>query len=213
MLKRLANLPFPVLILAATLLAAVTLAAMTWRQQSFIGLWLTPDQQAARLFREVRFEAAADRFQDPAWQGIAYYRHGAYAEAADAFGRLGTAEGFFNRGNAFMKQFAYGKAITAYEQALAEAPDWQQARENLALARYTRDYIEAAREQSSTEGKLGEDDVVYDNERNRGQEAQVDRRSVLEAASAEKWMRSVDTETADFLRSRFLLEASRRGEL
>jgi Ca-activated chloride channel family protein len=111
-----------------------------------------------------------------------------------------------------MKQFEFSKAITAYEQALVEAPEWREAADNLELARYTREYIEGAREQSST-GELGADDVVYDNERNRGQETEVDRESMLEAASAEKWMRSVDTETADFLRSRFLLEASRRGEL
>jgi Ca-activated chloride channel family protein len=211
MLKRFLDLPFWLLALAATALAALTLAGLGWQQGGFTSLWLTPDQQGARRFEKNQFESAALRFEDPAWQGIAHYRNGAYAEAAGAFGRLGTAEGFFNRGNAFMKQFEYGKAITAYEQALKEAPDWQLARENLALARHTRDYIEDAREQSST-GKLEADDVVYDNERNRGQEIQVDRESVLEAASAEKWMRSVDTQTADFLRSRFLLEASRRGE-
>ena len=207
------SLPISVLALIVSLLVAGILATMAWQQNGFINLWLTPDQQATRLLRDNRFEEAAEKFDDPGWQGIARYRHGDYAEAAEAFGRLGSAEGFFNRGNAFMKQFQYGKAITAYEQALAEAPDWQLARENLALARHTRDYIEDAREQSSTDGKLEADDVVYDNERNRGQQTQVDRESALEAASAEKWMRSIDTETADFLRSRFLLEASRRGEL
>ena len=143
---------------------------------------------------------------------MARYRNGEYTEAAEAFGRIGTAEGFFNRGNAFMKSFEFGKAITAYEQAVAEAPDWQEAADNLALARHTLDYVEEAREQGST-GKLEADDVVYDNERSRGQEISVDRESTLEAASAEKWMRSVDTQTADFLRSRFQLEAVRRGEL
>lgn len=212
MLKRLTGLPFYTLAIGVTLLATLALAGLAWRQASFIGLWLTPDQQAARHFSQGNLEEAADLFENPAWQGIARYRLGDYAEAAEAFGRLGTAEGFYNRGNAFMKQFQYGKAITAYEQALVEAPEWELALENLALARHTRDYIEGAREQSST-GKLEADDIVYDNERNRGQETRVDRESVLEAASAEKWMRSVDTQTADFLRSRFLLEASRRGEL
>jgi len=36
--------------------------------------------------------------------------------------------------------------------------------------------------------------------------------SVMEAASAEKWMRSVNTETRDYLQMRFTLEASRPSQ-
>jgi hypothetical protein len=35
--------------------------------------------------------------------------------------------------------------------------------------------------------------------------------STIEMESAEKWMRGVDTETSDFLRTRFLLEATREA--
>ncbi len=198
--------------LGLTVLACAALLWLSIRQDGFINLWLSADQQARLAFEDKAYADAAATFRNPAWQGVAHYRNGAYAEAADAFGRIGTAEAFFNRGNAFMKRFEFSKAITAYEQAVAEAPGWPEAAENLALARYTLDYVEDAREQGST-GKLEADDVVYDNERGRGQEITVDRESSLEAASAEKWMRSVDTETADFLRSRFQLEAVRRGEL
>lgn len=207
-----ARAPFLTQALGFTAAILLILFGMSIRQDGFINLWLTADQQARLAFENKAYAEAANLFDDPNWQGVAHYRNGAYAEAADAFGRTGSAEAFFNRGNAFMKRFEFAKAITAYEQAVADAPDWQAAAENLALARYTLDYVEEAREQSST-GKLEADDVVYDNERERGQEITVDRESALEAASAEKWMRSVDTETADFLRSRFQLEAARRGEL
>ena len=216
MVKRLVmgfvNAPLPTQALGITTLAVLGIFILSARQGSFLDLWLTADQQAQLAFEDKAYQQAAETFIDPAWQGIANYRNGAYAEAAEAFARVGTAEGFFNRGNAFMKGFEFSKAITAYEQAVADAPDWLEAQENLALARHTLDYVEDAREQGST-GKLEADDVVYDNERNRGQETTVDRESALEAASAEKWMRSVDTQTADFLRSRFQLEAIRRGEL
>ncbi len=201
--------PFSLQALAVTAVACSALLWMSYHQGGFPGLWLTDDQQGQRAYEGRKFALAAEAFTDPAWRGTANYRAGTYTEAAESFGRLGTAVGFFNRGNAFMKSFEYSKAITAYEQAVAEAPDWREARENLALARYTLDYIEDNREQSST-GKLEADDVVYDNERNRGQEIEVDRESALQAESAEKWMRSVDTETAEFLRTRFFLEASRR---
>lgn len=216
MVKRL-TAPFLSMSLAVQLLlvsaiALIALSALGYRQGSLMGLWLTSDQQGRLLFERRQFSEAADVFADPAWQGVALYKSGRYPEAADAFARLGTAEGFFNRGDAFMKGFEYRKAITAFEQAVAEAPLWLEAQENLALARYTLEYIEATREQSST-GEMEADDVVYDNESGRGRETEVNRESTLEAQSAEKWMRSVDTETAEFLRTRFLLEASRRGEL
>ena len=77
------------------------------------------------------------------------------------------------------------------------------------------DYIERVREQSDTgdDTELGADDYVFDNTRKKGVEIEITQESTIELESAEKWMRSVDTQTRDFLRSRFLLEAVRRGDL
>ena len=112
-----------------------------------------------------------------------------------------------------MKAGAYGKAIVAYEQAVAEAPEWLEARENLDLAVYTLEYIERVREQSDTgdESEMSADDYVFDNTKERGLEVEITEQSTIEMESAEKWMRGVDTETRDFLRTRFLLEATREG--
>jgi Ca-activated chloride channel family protein len=198
-----------------TLTAAAILALLSWQRADFVGLWLTADQQAWRSYQRREFREAFETFADPEWKGVAAYRSGLYAESADAFGRTGNAAGFFNRGNAFMKGREYGKAITAYEEAVADAPEWIEARENLALARHVLDYIERVREQSDTgdDTELGADDYVFDNTRERGVEIEITRESTIELESAEKWMRSVNTETRDFLRSRFLLEAVRRGDL
>ncbi len=198
--------------------AAVAVAILFWMkgpEGEFIDLFLTSDQQGRTLYERKDYLAAAGAFSDPAWTGTAQYRAGKYSEAAESYGRLASAAGFFNRGNAFMRAFEYRKAITSYEQAVADAPDWDEARENLELARYTLGYIERAREQGDTgeQGGIGADDVAYDNTGERGEQTEVTRESAVEAQSAEKWMRSVDTETADFLRSRFLLEASREGDL
>jgi Ca-activated chloride channel family protein len=197
-----------------TIAAAAVLAWQSWRAGDLISPWLTPDQQGRRAYESLEFKDAYERFEDPAWKGVAAYDSGLYAESADAFGRIPTAEGFFNRGNAFMKGREYRKAIVAYEQAVAEAPQWAQARENLELAKYTLDYIERTREQSDPgEQSLGADDVVFDNTEQRGAEIEVTEQSTIELQSAEKWMRAVDTETRDFLRTRFMLEASRKGLL
>lgn len=196
-----------------SLLAAAALAWQLSRVGDFESLWLTPDQQARRAYEALEFPEAFERFEDPAWKGAAAYDSGLYEESAAAFGRIPTAVGFYNRGNAFMKARDYGKAIIAYEQAVAEAPDWVEARDNLELATYTLEYIERVREQSDTgdESELGADDYVFDNTKERGLEMEITDQSTVEMESAEKWMRGVDTETSDFLRTRFLLEATREG--
>ena len=197
-----------------TLVAAGMLVWQRVQEGDFLSLWLTPDQQARRAYEALEFREAYERFEDPAWKGIAAYDSGLYEESATAFGRIATAKGFYNRGNAFMKAGAYGKAIVAYEQAVAEAPDWVEARENLDLATYTLEYIERVREQSDTgdESELSADDYVFDNTKERGLEVEITEQSTIEMESAEKWMRGVDTETRDFLRTRFLLEATWEGE-
>ena len=201
-------------LLAVTLACAAVLLYLKGPEGEFVDLWLTHDQQGRRLFEMQEYESAAERFEDAGWKGTAQYKAGDYAEAAVTWGRVATAEGFYNRGNAHMKAFEYRPAIAAYELAVQEAPDWIEARENLELARYTLEYIERSREQSDTgeESGIGADDIVYDNKGERGMETQVSRDSVVSAQSAEKWMRSVDTDTADFLKSRFLLEANRRKQ-
>lgn len=211
--KRRDSLRFSAAFAFVTLL---TVGALLWQflqAGSFAALWMTPDQQARHLYEGLEFQEAYERFEDPAWKGVAAYDSGLYAESATAFGRTPTAEGFYNRGNAFMKARDYGKAIVAYEQAVADAPDWIEAVENLRLANYTLEYIERVREQSDTgdESELSADDYVFDNTKERGVEVEITQQSTIEMESAEKWMRGVDTETSDFLRTRFLLEATREG--
>jgi len=199
-------------LLAVTAAAALLLGWQTWRYGDFVGLWFTPDQQAQRAYDDLQFRLAAELFEDPAWKGVAEYRSGLYEASAASFGRIPTADGFFNRGNALMKNREYRQAVVAYEQAVADEPEWAAAADNLRLARYVVEYIERSREQSETgdQPDLGADDYVFDNTEERGRETQVTGESKIEIESAEKWMRAVDTETRDFLRSRFLLESARR---
>lgn len=191
---------------ALTLTAGIVIAVLSIERGDPLSLWLTPDQRGRLAYENLEFSAAADRYEDPAWRGTAAYAAGRYADAAEAFGRIAAAEGHYNRGNAFMKSFDYRKAIAAYEAAVEAAPDWPEAAQNLELARYVLDYVQDAREQGGT-GELGADDYRFDNTEERGREMTMTRESAIELQSAEKWMRSVDTETREFLRIRFELEA------
>lgn len=191
--------------------ALLALAILSVRAEHPLDIWLTADQQGRLAFTERDWARAMDLFDDPMWRGVAAYSDGKYPAAADSFGRIPSAVGFYNRGNAFMKGFEYRKAIAAYEQAVSEAPDWTDAADNLALARYTLDYIEATREAADTgdESELGADGYKFDNTEDRGKEMTITKESTMDLAAEEKWMRAVNTETRDFLRSRFELESDR----
>jgi len=207
--SRLGGLGGSALLVSAVFVLAI--GVLSIRENAFEALWLTPDQQGRLAYEAFDFHRAASHFEDPGWKAVAQYEAGLYKEAAMTFGRVPDAESFFNRGNAWLKAHAFAKAIRAFELAVDEAPDWTSAAENLALARYVLAYIEAARVDSDTgdETELGADEIVFDNKFERGKEIVITDESTIEAASAEKWMRSVDTETRDFLRGRFALEASR----
>ena len=211
LLDRARNMPFGSQAGAVTVVAVLVLIIMDIRNPDPAGLWLTPDQRGRLAYEDRRFADAADLFRDPMWKGTAEYAAGRYVEAAETFGRIPSAVGFFNRGVAFLKGREYAKAITAFKQAVADAPEWTEAMENLELSRYILEYLEATREQSSLgEQALGADDVRYDKQSEGGTEMVINQDSGIEMQSAEKWMRSVDTETGEFLRSRFELEARLR---
>ena len=52
------------------------------------GLFDNREQEAAKLFDQGEFEQAADRFSDDYRRGVAQYRAGEYADAADSFTRV-----------------------------------------------------------------------------------------------------------------------------
>ena len=86
-----------------TALGAIALGVAGWRTGDFSALWLTPDQQGRLAYENLEFAEAADLFEDPMWKATAAYAAGRYTEAADTFGRIPSAEGFYNRGNALLK--------------------------------------------------------------------------------------------------------------
>ncbi len=198
----------------ALLMAAGLAAAPGGRAEAGVIDWfLTPDQQGRLAYERKDFDAAAELFQDPLWRGQALYRDGQYEAAAEVFARLPSSEAAFAEGMAQIRNRGYRPAIAAFEKALERDPDNAAAARNLEIARVILDYVEDAREASDTgeETGIGADDVVFDNEENRGAEMKTppEESAAIGAQTAEQWMRSVVTQTDDFLRQRFALEAAR----
>ncbi|MGS3139283.1 tetratricopeptide repeat protein [Aeromonas sanarellii] len=97
------------------------------------GSW--QDQQGWRAFQQGRYQEAARTFQDPVWQGNAWYRAGDHVRAVAAYGRADSATAHYNRGNALVWLGDLAAAEQAYLAALKREPGHQDALHNLALLR------------------------------------------------------------------------------
>lgn len=175
--------------------------------------FLTPDQQGQIAYDRKNFERAAELYLDPMHKGYALYRDGQYDAAYEVLARVETADAAFLQGMATIKNRRYRDAITAFETALERDPDFPGAAENLDLARQILDYVETTREQSDTgeDTGIGADDVVFDNDDARGADTQIEATEEgAELLTGDQWMNTVDTQTADFLRQRFAIEAARQ---
>lgn len=195
--------------LAALALMAQPQAA---RADGIADWFLTQDQQGRLAYQRKDYDRAAALFTDSLWRGYALYKAGDYAEAVQVLARVETAEAAFIQGVAAIRNRAYRDGIRAFETALQRDPDYPGAAENLETAKVILDYVESTREQSDTGEHTGEgaDDVVFDNEEARGADTQmqVSEDEGTGLLTTEQWMNTVDTRTGDFLRQRFLLEAS-----
>jgi tetratricopeptide (TPR) repeat protein len=74
--------------------------------------------------------AAAVLLLDPKWKGVAFYSAQRWSQAADAFRASGAPESAYNLANALAQARLYADALAAYDQALAESPDDDDARNN-----------------------------------------------------------------------------------
>lgn len=132
----------PLLILAACAarrgwlfcLPLLLLGAPPAQAFDFEDLWLRPDQQGQRLLEAQRPAEAAERFENPRWQGFARYQAGDYAGAAERFAQGDSAADHYNRGNALTFSEKFEEAIEAYDQALELQPGLETARHNRAIA-------------------------------------------------------------------------------
>lgn len=113
------------LLLLALLLPAQRAEALDW--------WFSPDQTGQREFQRKEYAKAADAFQHPGWRGAAYYRQGDYQAAANALNEGSDAESRYNLGNALARQGQFKEALAAYDAALKENPQHDDARFNKSL--------------------------------------------------------------------------------
>lgn len=107
-------------------------------------LWQRADQRAWQALQHGDAETARALAQDPALAGAAAYRAGDYDAAVQGFAAGGGATADYNRGNALAKAGHYQQAIDAYDQALAQQPDFPDA---IANRKAVEDWLRQAQDQ------------------------------------------------------------------
>ena len=176
--------------------------------------WLTPDQRGGRLFEQERYLEAAEVFESPERRGIAYFRGGDFENAASVFGRIGSPEAAYNRGNALVMLGRYEEAIKSYEDALKVRPDWTEAADNLAIARVRLEKLAPPEsDEGGTGGQLEADEIVFDDSGRVNKSGSEDVTEGGEGLSDDEmravWLRRVQNDPADFLRTRFAYQLYR----
>lgn len=187
-------------------------AVSPWLQ----GLWdafLTPDQQGRWWMSRRDYARASEHFVDPAWQGYAQFRDGQYAAAITTLAQVDTAEAAYTQGVAMIRNRQYRDAVQAFEAVLQRDPDYPDGERNLALAKQILDYVEKTREQSDTGEEAGDgaDEVVFDNQAERGEQTSLQAERGDELLSPDQWIDAIDADTGEYLRQRFALEAAEAG--
>jgi Ca-activated chloride channel family protein len=201
------------------------LCALTWATGalaadwpgSLADWWLTADQQGQRLVEQGRYLEAAERFEDPAQRGAAFFLGGDFEQAAGVFGRLSSPEAAYNRGNALVMLGRYDAAIESYDRALELRPGWTIAEENRAIAIARKQRLAPPEsDEGGTGGMLEADEIVFDDS---GRVAQSGTETVTEGGepmSEEElravWLRRVQNDPADFLRARFAWQLHRQTQ-
>ena len=200
--------------IVAVACVAAALAYCCWFADgySMINLWLTPDQQGRYCFEKGDYAAAAERFQDPLWKGIAYYRSKNFEAAVEQFARVNTVEGYFNLGDAYAHLGQLEQALTSYEEALRRKPNDRAAREN-------RDLVESLiqkkkktkeKEEEPPEGQeptYNPDEIKFDEKGKRGKKGEVDQAELSAEQIEQVWMRRLQTTPSEFLRLKFAAQA------
>ncbi|MEM6634708.1 MAG: VWA domain-containing protein [Pseudomonadota bacterium] len=197
---------------ASLVVAAICLFPAQARADGFVDFFFTPDQQGRLAYAQKDFGRAAELFADPLWKGYAYFRNARYPEASEILSNIDTPEATFINAIALLRNRQYRDGVRAFERVLELDPDYPGAAHNLEVAQRIVTFVEETQAQSDTgeESGIGADEVVFDNESGRGEETQIEvtDQDGPEILSAEKWMNTVNTQTGDFLRQRFLLEAN-----
>jgi Ca-activated chloride channel family protein len=134
------------LVLVAALTPAPDAHAFGWDD-----LWLRPDQQAEHLLQAGKPQEAAETFRRPDWRAVAQYQAGDYQQALKTLEGVQGGAAEYNKGNALARSGQLEEAVAAYDRALEQDPQDEDARHNRDLVQKLLE--QRRQEQQSRQGQ------------------------------------------------------------
>jgi Ca-activated chloride channel homolog len=116
-------------------------------------LWRNADQRAEALLQQGHASDAAKLYTDPRRKAYAQIKAGDYAAAASGLKTLNDTEAHYNRGNALAQTGDLQGALEAYDAALKQAPNHQDARHNRDLVAKVLQQQKDAQKNQPQDGK------------------------------------------------------------
>lgn len=147
-------------------------AKETANKPDSLSWWQTPfmndNQEALNSYQRGKYKDAVNQFNDDTWKASSLYKLGDYEGALNAFKSIPGPESLYNQGNALAKLGKLEDAIKKYDQALSEAPDFDDARTNKKIV---EDLLKQQQQQNqdqnqSENGDDGEQSDSQDNGQN-----------------------------------------------
>ena len=125
-------------------------------------LFKTKDQQGQAHFNSEQYQQAAEEFKNPLWQGSAHYKAGNYEQALSAFQQESNADALYNQGNTLAKLQKIDEAIAAYDKALQQDPNLEDAKSNKAILEQLKKQQENQEQQSGDDQQQDKDQEQQD---------------------------------------------------
>lgn len=105
------------------------------------------------------------------WKGGSYYKAGDYQKAYEEFKKDSSAKGLYNQGNSLTHLGEYTKAIDAYKQAVKKRPDFEDAKNNLEIA---KELEKQQKQQQNSQNNNNKDQQDQQDQQNQNEQAKID---------------------------------------
>ncbi len=213
----------PIHVTAQTEQVSENISWQTKALQWWWDLWLTPDQQGQRLFNQQHYLEAAQHYQQPLNKGIAYYYASEFQLAQVAFLQTGSDLGLYYAASALAHQREYVLARKVLLELLQQpqlAADLKvDAEHNLAAIQALIDEVDQMSKSQQGGPEQEESIELGDDQPQTGEgadEQTTQDKMVVEQLSAEqilgdkaladKWLKRVEADPKQFLRSKFQIQ-------
>jgi Ca-activated chloride channel family protein len=98
-------------------------------------LWINKEQQADIALNKQQYDKAKKLSKNPLIQGTASYKKEDFTKALEEFKQADSADARYNEGNALANLEKYEEAISAYDEALKQQPNMEDAKKNKSAVR------------------------------------------------------------------------------